>query len=254
MSPTRRMILGGLASAPFAAVLPGAASTTSSDIDGLWRAFLLARGADTVALRAVEAAEAQLPWWAVSGPSHVNHRGILCGDISHWPARQEYRLPSNGAWVRIRQSRLDAISGFEHDRRVLGEEPARRAFAEFEDRLAARDRERRLVCLDVLTQRLEQLGDRMYDHQQSILTLQPSSLAILAAQIMTATVTNEFTYATAENSDQMSLAAVALRGLLPHLSGDIAQDAAEFVDNPDRRLDQMRASVGILPIGMGSAA
>jgi hypothetical protein len=93
---------------------------------------------------------------------------------------------------------------------------------------------------------LDAASINLFHHQQAIENLEPSSLEVLAAQIMVETVVNSsYVYDTANNSSFMGLAAIALKGLLPHLKGMLAEDAAEFVNFPDCRLDQMRASVGI---------
>ena len=190
-----------------------------------------------------------MPWWARAGLSHVDSRGQLCGDIFGWPAIQNFTIPESGIRHLIRPNETTFHTLYGHEAALMGEARARPRFDErmlrLNERLAAKREEAARVGLPEAERVYEEAYDEQAELEDRLLQLDPTSPAVLAAQILLHAAMECSGNDTPEGSTGLGIAAVALRGLLPSLAGEIADDAAEIVNNPERELQQMRIWRGI---------
>ena len=255
--PTRRAALAAFAGAGAALGLPKAARAmpaagSASDFAPLWLAFLRAQGALSAIMHAQDAAEARLPWWVKPGPSKIDHEGNPCGPVSSSLAKQDVALPEAGCHKRIRFGAADIEA---HYRSFFGP-PSLQAIAlanrdkdlaELNERKAAAQAERAKVGLHDLEDQWELAADVLNKTEEAIRACH--GLDALAAQILLAVGLRCGLDETAQEDSALEVGAVALAGLLPHLSGDLAADAAEVAQNPTRPFRLMRVSQGIGPDG-----
>lgn len=256
--PTRRAALAALAGAGAALSLPKAARAmpaagSASDFAPLWLAFLRAQGALSAIMHAQNAAEARLPWWVKPGPSKIDHEGNPCGPVSSSPAKQGV-VPASEAG-RHRTIRYGAADIEAHYRSFFGPPSLQaialanrdKGLAELNERKAAAEAERAKVGLHDLEEQWELAADVLNKTEEAIRACH--GLDALAAQILLAVGLRCGLDETAQEDGALEVGAVALAGLLPHLSGDLAADAAEVAQNPARPLKLMRVSQGIGPDG-----
>ncbi|MDX7953458.1 hypothetical protein P7D22_20030 [Lichenihabitans sp. Uapishka_5] len=83
-------------------------------------------------------------------------------------------------------------------------------------------------------------ADIAYGLEDDILTLEPALPAVIAMQIMLQTRGGVEDDATIAAGAEMGIAALALRGLLPLLSGEVAATARDLIANPERPMARSR--------------
>ena len=242
--PSRRVALASLAGFGAALALPAvtrAEPAAQPDIAALWHAYLVTLGASTVAQKAYADAEAKLPQWAAYGPRYINHKGEPCGEMSSWPAIQDAEAASEPGCFRLVRFGPDEIRN-----RTMNPARLDKSMAEHEARMSARAAEYDALGLPTLGEADEDAANAVFDRQQAIEALPSTTLDVVAAKAIVYAVAMEGVEDTAETSECLALLAIVLKGLLPHLTGELAEDAAEIVHNPTRPLKAMRASRGIV--------
>ena len=248
----RRSLLAGMAALPAVAVpaLPAVAALPDPDgLGGLWRAYLLAKGAANAASDEQDTLTGRLPWWAKSGPSWIDGAGNHVGDACGAPAIQDVEPSTIGGWKCIRPTERTILADFTKESEWFNDKATRAVFERRMEALKLRQvaqrEERTRVGLDEIDARYEAACDVSFDRYDDIMALPRGSAAVAAAQIMVTLAHDCDVKATAGSNIEMDIAAMALGALLPQLKGELATDAAEFVMNRDRRIDAMRASTGI---------
>ena len=199
--------------------------------------------------REYDAAHDKLPAWAISGPERLDSNGNFCGDIVAWPLVEDLTPPDMGERI-VRPSIYQAKENFEFAVRVFasspkGRENCRATMRRSIKAIVARLRARRLLYEELGLVRLDrEMSDActaMCAAEDAIgeLTLAPNVVAAtLLAGLCNDCGRSDF----AEGNGYcgtMAMALVALRGLLPNLTGAIRDDAAHFVSNPTLPLSAM---------------
>jgi hypothetical protein len=195
------------------------------------------------------AAHAKLPAWAISGPERLDASGNFCGDHVAWPLAEDLTPPSIGERI-VRPSIYQEKENFEFAVRVFGSTPAfrkkrRAAMLRNIKTILVRLRERKRLYTELGLYRIDrEMSDAciaMCKAEDAIREL-PAAPNVVAASLL-AGLSND-----CDRSDfaegngycgTMAMALVALRGLLPNLSGAIRDDAALFVSNPTLPLSAM---------------
>ena len=119
------------------------------------------------------------------------------------------------------------------------------SLAELAEREAAALVELERVNEPALSKADDQATDAMFAVEDAILALELASPDVVAMQIMLRTMSESREDSTIDDGGEMEIAALAFRGLLPLLTGEIATDAAEFSTDRNRPLGHMRAWTGI---------
>jgi hypothetical protein len=199
--------------------------------------------------RDYDAAHAKLPAWAISGPERLDANGNFCGDHVAWPLAEDLTPPSIGERI-VRPSIYQEKENFEFAVRVFGSTPAfrkrRRATMQRNIKvIVARLRERKRLYAELGLDRIDrEMSDAciaMCQAEDAIRDL-PAAPNVVAASLL-AGLSND-----CDRSDfaegngycgTMAMALVALRGLLPNLSGTIRDGVEYFVSNPTLPLSAM---------------
>lgn len=198
----------------------------------------------------------ELPRWANNGPRSINGEGEWSADNSGWPEAEHYELPPiSYAWRTVRVSPYDVRSDYKTRLRMLGN-PEGKNYAAWRATARAQMRQRmRVVIRRVREQRrlLEELGiaaverrigaavDGLIEVENTIRELHESADRT-AALIMANVDDNCQPAASIAGDDRdatMEIAAVALKLLLPELSGLIREHAQFFVSSPTTPLREM---------------
>ena len=194
------------------------------------------------------AAHAKLPAWAVSGPERLDASGNFCGNHVAWPLAEDLTPPSIGERI-VRPSIYQEKENFEFAVRVFGSTPAfrkkRRAAMLRNIKAILRLRERKRLYTELGLYRIDrEMSDSciaMCEAEDAIRDL-PAAPNVVAASLL-AGLSNDCNRSDfAEGNGYcgtMAMALVALRGLLPNLTGAIRDDAALFVSNPTLPLSAM---------------
>jgi hypothetical protein len=248
MSETsRRAVLAGVTVALLA--LPPAANAApaaeSSELHALWNARRELRDAYLGATARVEAAEKAMPWWAQPGPQLLASDGTFTAREVGWPAIQGNKPPERlGSVYNVRPTPTDLRTHYLNG--IWGDTPkTRAAYRNALRALALRRREQKAerakVGLDDLEKQRDGIADRISDIRDAITNLRDTSADAVAASLMIGLVwtghTRDSTGANIEGIDG------ALRLLLPSLTGNIAADAADLLDNPDTPITERMAWV-----------
>jgi hypothetical protein len=244
---SRRGALGALAAftAAPAIALPAPADTANA----LWaeRQSLVER----LAQLSTEywAAHDKLPAWAMAGPERIDADGNPCGDISSWPLVEDLTPPRLGERI-VRPSIHQAKEHFEFAVSVFGSTPKfrencratmRRSIKATVARLRARNRLYAELGLYELDRAMCAACTAMCDVEDTIGELEQSP-NVIAATVLARLGTDCSRSDIADGNGYcgtMAMALVALRGLLPNLSGLIRDHTAFFVSNPDLPLSAM---------------
>jgi hypothetical protein len=239
---SRRSLLAGLSVAPItlgpAAAAVSFAGAGSQELHALWnkrralRPVLLENAAQCAA------ATAALPWWAKPGPSRLFSDGTISGPISNWPAIRDLKPPTiEGAFRLLRPSAAVLKDEYEAATRFSGRDtPARRAsYSAALQRFEARKREQRAeeakAGLTALEKQRDALFDDLFAISKAIEALPDRTPDAVAASLLM-----EFNLeATTRDNTGCNIQGIAgaLRIMLPCLTGNIAADAADLLDNPD---------------------
>jgi hypothetical protein len=195
------------------------------------------------------AAHAKLPAWAVSGPERLDASGNFCGNHVAWPLAEDLTPPSIGERI-VRPSIYQEKENFEFAVRVFGSTPAfrkkrRAAMLRNIKAILVRLRERKRLYTELGLYRIDrEMSDSciaMCEAEDAIRDL-PAAPNVVAASLL-AGLSNDCNRSDfAEGNGYcgtMAMALVALRGLLPNLTGAIRDDAALFVSNPTLPLSAM---------------
>jgi HAMP domain-containing protein len=195
------------------------------------------------------AAHVKLPAWAISGPERIDVDGNPCGAIVGWPLVEDPTPPRIGTRI-VRPSIHQAKDQFEFAVSVFGSTPkfrenSRAAMRRSIKAIVARLRERRHLYEDLgLTALDHEMSDAvtaMCKAEDAIGELEQSP-NVIAATVLAGLGNDCSRSEFAEGygySGTMAMALVALRGLLPNLSGMIRDHAAFFVSNPTLPLSAM---------------
>jgi hypothetical protein len=199
--------------------------------------------------REYDAANDKLPAWAASGPERLDSNGNFCGDESAWPLMEDLTPPRMGERI-VRPSIYQAKDHFEFAVSVFASSPKTRENCRATMRrdikaIVARLRERKRLYeelgLDRIDREMSDACIAMCKAEDAIREL-PAAPNVVAASLL-AGLSND-----CDRSDfaegngycgTMAMALVALRGLLPNLSGVIRDDAALFVGNPTLPMSAM---------------
>jgi hypothetical protein len=260
VAPTRRRFLstaagvaaGGaalaLATIPPAsavAVLPAPADTANA----LWAERQKHVERLALASAKYDAAKAHLPAWAHGGPSRIDQYGNPCGHDSNWPLDTSVTRPPLGE--RITRPTIDEcretfafnvqVFGFKGRARSVARAHMRKSIAAIVARLRERNRLYSALGLTDLDREISAACDAMLATEEAIGELEQSP-NVVAATVLAGLCNDcdRTSYATGNGyCGTMAMALIALRGLLPSLSGLIRDHAAFFVSNPTLPLSAM---------------
>lgn len=250
---TRRTFLRGLGALPAAAalpVLPALATPSTSDLADLWHRRLFACGRLTAILVQRDAAEKGMPSWAQPGPMYVRHDGTFCGEVSFAPAIQGYTLPEAPAMRCIRPD--EQTIALQYPKLGTGRFQAQidankvKALAALAARRSAQLTEQETAGLPALDRLSGEAAKTINELDDAIQEIEAGTPDVLAAHILVEATYDTDTTDKAEVDAGMRMVAFVLARLLPHLTGELAEDAAEFVNNPAREMQAMRVSRGIV--------
>jgi hypothetical protein len=195
------------------------------------------------------AAYDKLPAWAIAGPERIDADGNACGEISSWPLIEDVAPPPMGERI-VRPAIWQAKEHFDFAVSVFGSTPKfrencratmRRSIRAIVVRLRDRKRLYAELGLDRLDREMSDACTAMCEVEDKIGELEP--LPNVIAATLLAGLSNDCSRSDfAEGNGYrgtMAMALVALRGLLPNLSGLIRDHAALFVSNPTLPLSAM---------------
>jgi hypothetical protein len=195
------------------------------------------------------AADEKLPAWAKPGPERIDVNGNFCGNTVGWPLMENLTLPDVGERI-VRPSIHQEKEKFEFAVRVFGSTPAFRERCRATMRrnikaIVARFRERNRLYTELglfdLDQALSDTSIALREIEDKIGALEQSP-NVIAASVLAAMCTNCSRSDFAQGSgycETMEVAFIALRGLLPDLSGLIREHVALMVNNPTLPLSAM---------------
>jgi hypothetical protein len=247
---SRRAILAGLsvATVALAPAVIAAPSAGSQELHALWNKRRALRPVYLESQARIAAAEAALPWWARSGPSRLYSDGTISGEISGWPAIRDMQPPKiEGALKFLRPSKADLRADYDALRSFHGDSPARRAsYRDALRKLAIRKREQRAeeekVELPALEKQHDAILDEMFAVASAIEALPDRSADAVAASLL---IGFNLEANTRDNTGcNIQGIEGALRIMLPSLTGNIAADAADLLDNPDTPITERAAWIG----------
>jgi hypothetical protein len=195
------------------------------------------------------AAYDKLPAWAMAGPERIDADGNACGEISSWPLIENVAPPPMGERI-VRPAIWQAKEHFEFAISVFGSTPKfrencratmRRSIRTIVVRLRERKRLYAELGLDHLDRAMSAACTAMCEVEDKIGELEP--LPNVIAATLLAGLSNDCSRSDfAEGNGYrgtMAMGHVALRGLLPSLSGLIRDHTAFFVNNPELPLSAM---------------
>jgi hypothetical protein len=196
-----------------------------------------------------DAAKAHLPAWAAGGPRRIDQDGNPCGHDSNWPLDTSVTPPPMGE--RITRPTIDEcrelfafkvqVFGLEGRTRSVARTHMRQSIAAIIARLRERDRLYNALGLTKLDREMCAACDAILAAEEAIRELEQAP-NVVAATVL-AGLGNDCdrtSYATGNGyCGTTAMALVALRGLLPNLSGLIRDHAAFFVSNPALPLSAM---------------
>jgi hypothetical protein len=252
MNTSRRLFLFTAAAAAPAIALPAIASPAPADTTALrlWaeRQPIVDRIRSLCA--AYNEANAKLPDWARPGHERVDTVGNPCGAIVYCPLAKEFSLPERGERI-VRPSTWQAKENFEFAVRVFGNgsaayrEKARAILRQNVRAIVARLRERNALYeslgLIELDREITAACDALCAAEDAISELEQTP-NVVAARLMARLAINCNNDSVADGNGYdgaMATALIALRGLLPSLSGLIREHAAFYVENPTTPLGAM---------------
>jgi hypothetical protein len=195
------------------------------------------------------AAHDKLPAWAVSGPERLDASGNFCGNDVSWPLVEDLTPPSMGERI-VRPSIYQAKEHFDFAVNVFASSPktrenCRAAMRRNIKAIVARLRDRKRLYaelgLDRIDREMSDACTAMCETEDAIGELEQSP-NVVAAQLL-ASLGNDCDRTSCASGNgycgTMAMALVALRGVLPGLSGLIREHAALFVGNPTLPLSAM---------------
>jgi hypothetical protein len=205
--------------------------------------------------KAYDAAYENLPAWAKSGPERIDTEGNLCGPVINWPQAENVEPAKIGERI-VRPSIWQAREDFEFAARVFARSPASRekyraAMRQSIRAVVARLRERRRlndeIGITALEHGMDEACRAICAAEDSIAALEPSSnstAALLMAKLSHDCCRHDAAAPLGFEGapgycEAMSMALVALRGLLPGLSGLIREHAAFYVGSSALPLSDM---------------
>jgi hypothetical protein len=200
---------------------------------------------------AYEKASAKLPAWALPGHRSIDQDGNPCDYICSWPLDENIPPPPLKAWRVVRPSIYDYQKSFDFDVRVFGatgkhRERHRAAMRRNILAIVARLRERKRLYdglgITELNRQMEAATNAITIADEYFHECEDETPNIVAARIIIGLTNNCRQDATANRHGYcgtMAMALVALRGLLPNLSGLIREHAAFFVSNSSLSLSAM---------------
>jgi hypothetical protein len=188
------------------------------------------------------AAHDKLPAWAMSGPERLDANGNFCGDNVAWPLVEDLTPPSMGERI-VRPSIYQAKEHFDFAVSVFASSPKtrencranmRRNIKAMVARLRARKQLYAELGLDRIDREMSDACTAMCETEDAIGELEQLP-NVVAAQLL-ASLGDDCDRTSCASGNgycgTMAMALVALRGLLPGLSGLIRDHAALFVNNP----------------------
>jgi hypothetical protein len=195
------------------------------------------------------AAHDKLPAWAMSGPERLDASGNFCGNDVSWPLVEDLTPPSVGERI-VRPSIYQAKEHFDFAVNVFASSPktrenCRAAMRRNIKAIVARLRTRHQLYVELGLDRIDrEMSDActaMCETEDAIGELEQSP-NVVAAQLL-ASLGDDCDRTSCASGNgycgTMAMALVALRGLLPGLSGLIRDHAAFFVGNPTLPLSAM---------------
>jgi hypothetical protein len=250
MTTTRRLFLFTAAAAAPAMALPAIALPAPADTIAL--RLWAERQTSVERLRgltaAYERAWANVPYWADSGSRMIDETGAHCDAVVNWPLDPDVTAPPAG-WRVVRPSISECKKLFDFQVRVFRatgkyREKCRATMRRNIRTIVARLRERRRLFYQLgiteLNRQIEATTDAIIETEGQLFELGDSP-NVSAAHLMMEVCQNcgleDFTGGNGY-SGAMAIAAMALKPLLPSLSGLIRDHAAFFVDNPGLPLRQ----------------
>ncbi|SHH62785.1 hypothetical protein [Bradyrhizobium erythrophlei] len=195
-------------------------------------------------------ANAKMPAWAQPGLDRIDQDGNPCGDLVSWPLDTSITPPPLGCRI-VRPSLWRCREDFDFAARVFalnsaGRKKARAAMRArmrgIVDRLRERERLRDKLGLTELNRQIESTADAIRGAEDYFHECDDGAPNIVAARLMMGLTNDCQQDATASGNGYcgtMAMALVALKGLLPNLSGLIRNHAAFFVANPEWPLSAM---------------
>lgn len=245
---TRRGALFALATAASApAIALQAPHVDAANIHWAERQFRVDQLARLVT--AYDAAAANLPAWAASGPERIDAEGNLCGQVVAWPQIENLEPARVGERI-VRPSIRQAREHFEFSARVFAFSPKsrencravmRRSIRAIVARLRERNRLYNELGLTALDREISDTVTALCHAEDAIDALEqlPSVVAAQAMAAICFDCRRTSTAAGPEYCGTMAMGLIALRGLLPSLSGLIREHAAFYVSNPTLPLSAM---------------
>jgi hypothetical protein len=195
------------------------------------------------------AAHDKLPAWAMSGPERLDASGNFCGNDVSWPLVEDLTPPSMGERI-VRPSIYQAKEHFDFAVSVFASSPktrenCRAAMRRNIKAIVARLRTRHQLYVELGLDRIDrEMSDActaMCETEDAIGELEQSP-NVVAAQLL-ASLGNDCDRTSCASGNgycgTMAMALVALRGVLPGLSGLIREHAAFFAGNPTLPLSAM---------------
>jgi hypothetical protein len=191
----------------------------------------------------------KLPAWAMSGPERLDESGNFCGSDVSWPLMEDLTPPNMGERI-VRPSIYQAKEHFDFAVSVFASSPQTRENCRATMRrnikaIVARLRERKRLYaelgLDRIDREMNDTCTAMCEVEDAIGELEQSP-NVVAAQLLASLGDDcdRTSYASGNGyCGTMAMGLVALRGLLPSLSGLIREHAALFVSNPTLPLSAM---------------
>jgi hypothetical protein len=252
---SRRAAFKPIAAAAFAsaAVIPAIATAQpSSELHALWNKRRAIRPIYLQSKASIKAAENALPWWAQVGPMYLAHDGTFTGIDVGWPAIRELEPPKMpGSILLLRPSKYHLRKDYDQLCMFWGEpgrvSPKLRAsyakkLLRLRIRLREQAAERVKVGLPAIETRHDAIMEELSAINDAIEALPDQTADAVAASLMI-----ELGYdvrlrdGTAEAIEKI---ARPLRVLLPSLTGSIAADVADLLDNPDTPITERMALIG----------
>jgi hypothetical protein len=241
---TRRNVLIAAPAVLAIGALPAAAGAGPSQYaaaaNALWEQYC-ELSAETRALDVeFERARAALPAWARPGPEFMDAAGNRFGNEIGWP---EVANPTparvHGAQRRVRHSLYTIKQEFEFCCLHLSPADRPRQRAIFRERVRAfvarcreQDAERERGGVTAITARQKQISDQLDAISDQLREMPETPNAVAALILIAATGTSHRNNPVFDDEDDVG--AIALRFMGPMLSGQIAEDVADVLDNPDQ--------------------
>jgi hypothetical protein len=250
MTTRRAFLITATATVP-AMALPAIALPSSQDTTALclWAERQINVERLCVLTRAYDAASAKLPAWAQPGLDRIDQDGRPCGTLVNWPLDASITPPPLGERI-VRPSIWQAKEHFEFAVSVFGSTPKfrencratmRRSIKAIVVRLRERERLYEQLNLNELDRQITAACNAIVAAEEAIGELEQTP-NVIAAQLLASLSDNcdHTSFAAGQGyCGTMAMALVALRGLLPDLSGLIRDHAAFFVADPKRPLREM---------------